>query len=127
MPTDEEGVNQFLGHRMVPRLVPPGTDPIENPVTDAALIALLEKIGEPVIWMGWSRGGLLGQRLVTQRPELFKAIAFIEGCTVDLPTPEAWQAFLETVVSHRIPILQINPDYARDVSRAGEADMHRGA
>jgi pimeloyl-ACP methyl ester carboxylesterase len=79
----------------------------------------MEKIGEPVIWMGWSRGGLLGQRLATQRPDLFKAIAFVEGCTVDLPTPEAWQAFLDTVVSHRIPMLQINPDYARDVSGVG--------
>src|SRR4029077_17731088 len=97
MPTDEEGVNQWLGHNMVYRAVPPGTDAINDPVRDAAYIALFQKIGEPIIWMGWSRGGLEGQILATQHPEFFKAIAHVEGCTVDLPTPAAWQAFLTTV------------------------------
>jgi pimeloyl-ACP methyl ester carboxylesterase len=116
MPTDEEGVNQFLGHLMVYRINLPGVDAIVDPVRDAAYIALLEKIGEPVIWMGWSRGGLLGQRLITQRPELFKAFTPVEGCTPNLPTPQEWQAFLQTMVDHKIPFLHVNPDYARDTS-----------
>ena len=116
MPTDEEGVNQWLGHNMVYRAVGPGVDAINDPVRDAAFIALFEKIGEPVIWMGWSRGGLLGQRLITQRPEFFKAFAPVEGCTANLPTPQEWQTFLQTMVTHKIPFLHVNPDYARDTS-----------
>jgi pimeloyl-ACP methyl ester carboxylesterase len=103
MPTDEWGVNQWLGHRMVYSV-----NPGEN-VRNAALIALLEKIGEPVIWMGWSAGGLVGQQLVIERPELFKAFALVEGCR---PEDPSIPAFIQTVVSHDIPMLHVNPDYA---------------
>ena len=65
-------------------------------VRNEALIALLEKIGRPVIWMGWSGGGELAQQLVLERPELFKAIAGVEGCrqTPDIP------AFIDNVLPH---------------------------
>ena len=49
-------------------------------VLNAALIALLQKIGKPVIWMGWSGGGELSQQLVLEHPEMFKAVAGLEGC-----------------------------------------------
>jgi pimeloyl-ACP methyl ester carboxylesterase len=108
---------------MVYSVPKPGVDAIENPERDAAYIALLEKIGEPVIWMGWSRGGLMGQRLVTQRPDLFKALAFVEGCTQEysnVPT------FIQTLVSRHIPMLQVNPDYAWRAFRVPPLDTPSG-
>ncbi len=122
---DPEGVNQFIGHRAVLRTNVPGVPSQNDPVRDAAVIALLEKIGEPVIWMGWSAGGLLGQRLVVQRPDLFAAWAAFEGCAVSTVlqprssqyTPQNWNDFLDTMIEHEIPFLHVNPDYGRDVGR----------
>src|SRR5262249_32909567 len=57
MPTDEEGVNNWLGTQMIYSVNP------ETQVRNDAFIALVKKIGEPVIWMGWSGGGSLGQEL----------------------------------------------------------------
>ena len=103
MPTDSDGVNNWLAMQMTYSF-DPGRE-----VRNAALIALLQKIGRPVIWMGWSGGGELAQQLVIERPELFKAIAHIEGCrqTADIP------AFIDTVAKHRIPMLHVNADYSK--------------
>ena len=59
--------------------------------------------------MGWSGGGELVQQLVLERPELFKAIAHIEGCrqTPDIP------AFIDTVAARHIPMLHVNADYSK--------------
>ena len=110
---DPEGVNQFIGHRAVLRTNVPGVPSQNDPVRDAAVIALLEKIGEPVIWMGWSRGGLLGQRLIIQRPELFAAFAPWEGCA---DNDREINEFLDALIDNNIPFLHVNPDYAREVS-----------
>ena len=103
MPTDTEGVNNWLGTEMIYSFDP------GRRVRNAALSALLEKIGRPVIWMGWSGGGEIAQQLVIERPELFKAIAHIEGCrqTPDIP------AFIDTVAARHIPMLHVNADYSK--------------
>ena len=103
MPTDTDGVNNWLAMQMTYSF------DLGRRVRNAALIALLEKIGRPVIWMGWSGGGELAQQLVLERPELFKAIAHIEGCrqTPDIP------AFIDTVAARHIPVLHVNADYSK--------------
>ena len=103
MPLDTESVNNWLAMQMTYSYDP------GRRVRNAALIALLEKIGRPVIWMGWSGGGELSQRLVIERPELFKAIAHVEGCrqTADIP------AFIDTVAARHIPMLHVNADYSK--------------
>lgn len=103
MPTDMDGVNNWLSMQMT------YTFDSGRSVRNAALIALLEKIGRPVIWMGWSGGGELSQRLVIERPERFKAIAHVEGCrqTPDIP------AFIDTVAARKIPMLHVNADYSK--------------
>ena len=58
MPTDTDGVNNWLAMQMTYSF------DLGRRVRNAALIALLEKIGRPVIWMGWSGGGELAQQLV---------------------------------------------------------------
>jgi pimeloyl-ACP methyl ester carboxylesterase len=102
MATDENSVNQWLATQMYS--VNPG-----EAVRRAAFIALMEKIGEPVIWMGWSAGGLLGQQLVIDRPDLFKAFAMVEGCRQEAPSVPA---FIDTVLAHKIPMLHVNLDFA---------------
>jgi pimeloyl-ACP methyl ester carboxylesterase len=103
MPTDTDGVNNWLAMQMTYSF------DLGRRVRNAALIALLEKIGRPVIWMGWSGGGELAQQLVLERPELFKAIAGLEGCrqTPDIP------AFIDTLASRHIPMLHVNADYSK--------------
>ena len=132
---DPVGVNQFLGHSAVLRQNLPGSDSVVDPVRDAAYISLLEKIGEPVIWMGWSRGGLFGQRLIAKRPDLFAAFASWEGCQISLPQgaydytsagypPAEFDAFLQAMISHKIPFLHVNPDYGRDVSGVNAVGLY---
>jgi pimeloyl-ACP methyl ester carboxylesterase len=102
MPTDPESVDNWLATRMTYTLDP------GDEVVNKALFALMEKIG-PVIWMGWSGGGERAQDLVIARPELFKAIAHLEGCRQGSNTAQ----FIAAVATHHIPVLHVNPDYAR--------------
>jgi hypothetical protein len=103
MPIDAAGVDNWLSMQMT------YTYDVGRTVRNAAMFTLLETVGKPVIWMGWSGGGELSQQLVLERPELFKAIAGIEGCrqTLDI------QKFIDTMASHRIPMLHVNADYSK--------------
>ena len=81
----------------------PGSIPRGVPIpggSEQAFLAVLEEIGTPVIWLGWSGGGSLGLSLVTQRPDLFRAFIGIEsvggGClTGGSPDPAVVDAFAD--------------------------------
>jgi pimeloyl-ACP methyl ester carboxylesterase len=112
MPNDEKSYKHWLQYSSMPGgPVPGGNQP--------AFIALLEKLG-PVIWVGWSAGGNLGQTLAVARPELFAAFIGIEaGCPANNPT------VVKALAHNRIPALFVEgPTY---IGTFGSTNCQAGA
>lgn len=61
-----------------PQTVSTYRDPDETPKSVAAFAALIDKIGEPVIFQSWSSSGLLGYLTAAERPDRVKAILAVE-------------------------------------------------
>jgi pimeloyl-ACP methyl ester carboxylesterase len=61
-----------------PQTVSTYRDPEETRKAVAALAALIDKIGEPVILQTWSSSGLLGYLTAVERPDRVKAILAVE-------------------------------------------------
>lgn len=114
-PTDEASTRHLLASLLPSRSIPVAK-------SHAAFIAALEKINEmqgPVIFVGWSLAGGLGQRLVVDRPDLFSALILLEGASGQppLPTPENWfdycsvkpsEPLVATLVKTGLPVLSLN-------------------
>src|SRR5262245_28566751 len=82
---------------------------------NSAFIAAIEKIGKPIIYVGWSAGGALGESLVIARPDLFKAFVSLEatGSCVPNPPPPGTPpmvnpAYVNALVANHIPFLNVN-------------------
>jgi pimeloyl-ACP methyl ester carboxylesterase len=112
MPIDEGSLRHWLAFAGLP------SGPSPSPGgPDSAFIAVLEKIkahwGQPPIFIGWSAGATLAQRLVGVRPDLFKAIVDLEngrpGCTAagtrEGPPPPA---FVAAIVAWGGPYVHVN-------------------
>jgi pimeloyl-ACP methyl ester carboxylesterase len=61
-----------------PQTISTYRDPDETQKSVAAFAALIDKIGEPVIFQSWSSSGLLGYLTAIARPERVKAILAVE-------------------------------------------------
>lgn len=83
-------------------------DPEEIDKITAALVALLDSLGRPVILMTHSQSGTPGRRAAVQRPDLVKAIVAVEGGAA---FPEGSQ---EEQVLATIPLLQVEGDFRAD-------------
>lgn len=74
-----------------------GTD-IADHADDA--IALIETIaGKPVVFVGLSIGGLIGQTVANRRPELVRALV-LSNTAAKLGTVESWQARIDAIAGH---------------------------
>ncbi|AMO98491.1 carboxymuconolactone decarboxylase family protein [Collimonas arenae] len=81
---------------------PPGLYSIAEMADDAA--ALLRELDSgPVVWIGLSMGGMVGQELALRHPSLVAALA-IANTTSGYPAAarDAWQQRIETVRAHGI-------------------------
>jgi len=85
MPADEAAQRRLLA-----ALTP--NKPMSDAVVDAAFVHVLETVtqmaGRP-IFVGWSMGGGLGQRLIRHRPDLFRALVLLDGYSGENRFPEA--------------------------------------
>ena len=84
-----------------PQTVSTYRDPDETQKSVAAFAALIDKIGEPVIFQSWSSSGLLGYLTAIERPEQVKAILAVETSVTPLtrlpPTSaSSWRKFRST-------------------------------
>jgi 3-oxoadipate enol-lactonase len=71
---------------------------IEDHAADA--IEVIEALGGgPVVFVGLSLGGLIGQVVASQRPDLVRALVLSNTAT-RLGTLESWQARIDAVASH---------------------------
>lgn len=71
---------------------------IEDHAGDA--IALIEEVARgPVVFVGLSIGGLIGQSVTAQRPDLIRALV-LSNTAAKLGTAESWQARIEAVRGH---------------------------
>jgi pimeloyl-ACP methyl ester carboxylesterase len=61
-----------------PQTVSTYRDPAETQKSVAAYAALIDKIGEPVIFQSWSSSGLLGYLTAVERPDRVKGILAVE-------------------------------------------------
>ncbi|MFC3692258.1 hypothetical protein ACFOWB_08540 [Chenggangzhangella methanolivorans] len=117
MATDKEARRQFLG-----QLIPGG--PSGGDVHES-FIAAMERIKEeygPVIYVGWSGGAVLGNELMMQRPDLFKAVVSVEAanCTTlplnstDFDSPQPQKPVDPKLVSvyadTKVPLLNLNSE-----------------
>lgn len=74
-----------------------GTD-IADHADDA--IALIEALaGKPVVFVGLSIGGLIGQTVASRRPELLRALV-LSNTAAKLGTVESWQARIDAIAGH---------------------------
>jgi pimeloyl-ACP methyl ester carboxylesterase len=112
MPNDDGSLRHWLALAGLP------SGPSPSPGgADAAFIAALEKIKnhwqEPIIFIGWSSGATLAERLLGLRPDLFKAVIALEngrpGCTAtgtrEGPPPPQ---FVDNIVNWGGPYVHIN-------------------
>lgn len=71
---------------------------IEDHAADA--IAVIEALGGgPIVFVGLSIGGLIGQVVASQRPDLVRALV-LSNTAARLGTLESWQARIGAVASH---------------------------
>ena len=115
MPTDDAAQRRLLA-----TLTP--NKPMPDIVVDAAFVHVLETVTQmagPPIFVGWSMGGGLGQRLVCQRPDLIRALVLLDGYSGEKRFPEAgrWidngaisavEQVAEVLVDRGIPLLNLN-------------------
>ena len=80
------------GHGLSDRSGPHG---IADLAEDAA--ALIEAVADgPVIFVGLSVGGMIGQQLAASRPDLVRALT-LSNTAVRMGTTESWQARIDTI------------------------------
>jgi pimeloyl-ACP methyl ester carboxylesterase len=85
-------------------------DPEETQKSVAAYVALIDEIGEPVIFQSWSSSGLLGYLTAIERPNQVKAILAVEtSVTAFDMIPADKRAVLA-----KIPIYIVIGDHAQD-------------
>jgi hypothetical protein len=115
MPTDEDAQRRLLA-MLTPNL------PMSQDVLDATFIDVLEAVNRmegPAVFVGWSMGGGMGQRLVLQRPDLFRALVLLDGYSGEkrFPAPGNWfdngpisasHDLATTLVDAGIPLLNVN-------------------
>jgi pimeloyl-ACP methyl ester carboxylesterase len=93
-----------------PQTVSTYRDPEETQKSVAAYAALIDKIGEPVIFQSWSSSGLLGYLTAIERPNKVKAILAVET-SVDAFDKIAAD---KRAVLAKIPIYIVIGDHAED-------------
>ena len=93
-----------------PQTVSTYRDPEETQKSVAAYAALIDKIGEPVIFQSWSSSGLLGYLTAIERPDKVKAILAVET-SVDAFDKIAAD---KRLVLAKIPIYIVIGDHAED-------------
>ena len=93
-----------------PQTVSTYRDPEETQKSVAAYAALIDKIGEPVIFQSWSSSGLLGYLTAIERPDKVKAILAVET-SVDAFDKIAAD---KRLVLAKIPIYIVIGDHADD-------------
>ncbi|HTP90142.1 MAG TPA: hypothetical protein VMJ52_00270 [Xanthobacteraceae bacterium] len=93
-----------------PQTISTYRDPDETPKSVAAFAALIDKIGEPVIFQSWSSSGLLGYLTAAERPDRVRAILAVETSPTafDLIPAAARQKIANT------PIYIVIGDHAPD-------------
>lgn len=115
MPTHKDA-RRLLLSTLTPNL------PMPRDVLDATFIGVLEAVNRmegPAVFVGWSMGGGMGQRLTLQRPELFRALVLLDGYSGEprFPEPGAWfdngpisahHDLAATLANAGIPLLNIN-------------------
>jgi pimeloyl-ACP methyl ester carboxylesterase len=115
MPTHEEAQRRLLA-TLTPNL------PVPEAVLDASFIEVLEEVNRmegPAVFVGWSMGGGMGQRLVLRRPELFRGLVLLDGYSGERRFPERGNWFdngpisaahdvASTLAERGIPLLNIN-------------------
>ena len=80
-----------------------GGNQIDDHAEDA--IALIEALNcGPVVFVGLSIGGLIGQRLASKRPDLLRGLV-LSNTAARLGTAESWQARIEAVQSQGLEAL----------------------
>ena len=79
-----------------PQTVSTYRDPEETQKSVAAYAALIDKIGEPVIFQSWSSSGLLGYLTAIERPDKVKAILAVETSVTAFDMIRALEPFCET-------------------------------
>jgi 3-oxoadipate enol-lactonase len=88
-----------LGPNHLPETDLPKTG-IDAYAEDAA--ALIEAVADgPVVFVGLSVGGMIGQALASRRPDLVRALV-LSNTAAKMGTPDAWQARIATVRDHGI-------------------------
>jgi pimeloyl-ACP methyl ester carboxylesterase len=105
-----------------PQTVSTYRDPEETQKSVAAYAALIDKIGEPVIFQSWSSSGLLGYLTAIERPDKVKAILAVET-SVDAFDKIAAD---KRLVLAKIPIYIVIGDHAEDrvaASRKFQTEM----
>jgi pimeloyl-ACP methyl ester carboxylesterase len=93
-----------------PQTVSTYRDPEETQKSVAAYAALIDKIGEPVIFQSWSSSGLLGYLTAAERPDKVRAILAVET-SVDAFDKIAAD---KRAVLAKIPIYIVIGDHAED-------------
>jgi pimeloyl-ACP methyl ester carboxylesterase len=93
-----------------PQTVSTYRDPEETQKSVAAYAALIDKIGEPVIFQSWSSSGLLGYLTAIERPDKVKAILAVETSV----TAFDMIAADKRLVLAKIPIYIVIGDHAED-------------
>jgi pimeloyl-ACP methyl ester carboxylesterase len=93
-----------------PQTVSTYRDPEETQKSVAAYAALIDKIGEPVIFQSWSSSGLLGYLTAIERPDKVKAILAIETSVDAFDKISADKR----LVLAKIPIYIVIGDHAED-------------
>lgn len=88
MPTYDEAQRRLLS-TLTPNL------PVPETVLDDTFIDVLEAVNRmtgPAIFIAWSMGGGMGQRLALRRPELFSGLVLLDGYSGErrFPEPGNW-------------------------------------
>jgi len=83
---------------------PPGPWSIADLADDAA--ALIEVLGlGPVVFVGLSIGGMIGQHLAAARPDLVRALV-LSNTAARMGTPDMWSARIESIRAHGLAHLE---------------------
>jgi len=93
-----------------PQTVSTYRDPEETQKSVAAYVALIDEIGEPVIFQSWSSSGLLGYLTAIERPNQVKAILAVETSVTAFDMIPADKR----PVLAKIPIYIVIGDHAQD-------------
>jgi pimeloyl-ACP methyl ester carboxylesterase len=93
-----------------PQTVSTYRDPEETQKSVAAYVALIDEIGEPVIFQSWSSSGLLGYLTAIERPDRVKAILAVETSVTAFDMIPADKR----PVLAKIPIYIVIGDHAQD-------------